>query len=139
VDLTNATGDQNREAPPGGTVTAPLSVRNSGGTVVKGPVLSVFNDYAFTFANRYSNCEYGPGNAGAVCRFDATVEPGAEYRLSDPLTFTMRPDTEAPSVQAAEYLWDTPADADEWLGSWRSRQPVPGNGGVLRLRPGVPV
>jgi hypothetical protein len=135
VDLSNATGDLSLTAAPGGTVAAPLSVRNSGTAAVRGVVLQVFNDYALTYAKRYSNCEYGPDSDGAVCTFDAEIPPGSEYRLSDPVSFKLRPDTEAPGVEAADYLWETPADADEWFADWRAREPVRGTEGTLRLVP----
>jgi len=83
------------DAKPGSTITAPVTLANTGSLV------SATTDYTFTvspglkFAQHFSNCDYGTTDKevesvgvtlqNAVCHFTTPVEPGKKYQLSTPL------------------------------------------------------
>jgi hypothetical protein len=133
VSLTDITGPQERATAPGGTVRAPISVRNTGPNAVNGVVLVVFGDGPLGAVRRHSNCMYyGPA---AVCRFDTTLRPRGAYALAEQFEWTVRPDAFAPSVRAADFSWMTPEDFEKFEIFMRGQNPVPGAGPALELRP----
>lgn len=133
VDLANA-ADVTVESQPGGSVTAPLAVRNVGETSVRGVELLIFQDYAAKLAKRYSNCEYS--DEDAICHFDTTLAPGVEYTLSEPLSILVGKDAWAPGQMQNETMWLTPADLDTWFSGIPVEKRTPGTSGKLTLKSG---
>ncbi len=131
VDLT-AGPDLTVSAAPGGKVTLPYSVRNSGRTVAHGAVLSFSKPEAAEFGAKYRNCQYT--DWWVICTFDSDLAAGKDYALADPQALTVRADTPAPRTFGGFYQWATQADAEvEWLDEFSKWHPVRGNGGELRL------
>jgi LPXTG-motif cell wall-anchored protein len=131
VDLT-AGGNLTVSAAPGGKVTLPYSVRNSGKTVAHGAVLSFSKPEAAEFGRKYRNCQYA--DWWVICTFDSDLAAGKDYALADPQALTLRADTPAPRTFNGFYQWGTQADAEvEWLDEFRKLHPVRGTGGELHL------
>jgi LPXTG-motif cell wall-anchored protein len=131
VDLT-AGEDLAVAAAPGGKVALPFSVRNSGGTVAHGAVLSFTKPAVAEFGAKYRNCRYT--DWWVLCTFDSDLAAGKEYTLAKPQAFKLRADSPAPRTFNGFYQWATPADAEvDWLDEFRKLNPVRGNGGELRL------
>ncbi|MDQ7909673.1 LPXTG cell wall anchor domain-containing protein [Phytohabitans sp. ZYX-F-186] len=111
VDL--AAGDAAEvSAAPGAAFTAPLRLRNAGETVAEGAVAVFFGDYGIEAGTRHSNCTYD-GNYLNTCTFDQDLAAGSEYAAS--LASRLRPDTYAPSRDALETVWMTPAEFEDFL------------------------
>ncbi|WP_431042953.1 hypothetical protein ACQUSR_14330 [Streptomyces sp. P1-3] len=73
----------------GDTVDLPIAVRNDGDLPAERVELRLRGIPGLTFANRPKNCwfdEEYDGRPEAHCMVDATVEPGASAKLSNPLT-----------------------------------------------------
>ncbi|MCT2594616.1 hypothetical protein LHJ74_32700 [Streptomyces sp. N2-109] len=78
---------------PGTTLHDPVTVGNIGSLAADGVSLRLRSTAGLEYAQRYSNCVYGTGDDDvsyhlvneAVCRFDTKVEPGKQYRLSEPV------------------------------------------------------
>ncbi|MGW1469079.1 hypothetical protein ACWCPT_32625 [Streptomyces sp. NPDC002308] len=92
VDLGIARIPDTENAAPGSTLTAPITVSNSGSLTTDAVNLSLAATPGLGFAQKFSNCTYGtsteiPSAHGheldtAVCRITTPVEPGKAYRLS---------------------------------------------------------
>ncbi|HET6214543.1 MAG TPA: hypothetical protein VFE14_16885, partial [Micromonosporaceae bacterium] len=106
VDLVASLGPELTSAP-GGQLTGTFVVGNAGASPVFGAVLRVFEPYALPPTQRHSNCMYR-GDDVVSCGFDTVLEPGKAYRAE--MAFEVRTDTQAPSNQAVQNLWLTPAD-----------------------------
>jgi LPXTG-motif cell wall-anchored protein len=87
------------DAKPGSTISAPLTVADTGS------LTSGSTDYTFaispglSFAQHFTNCDYGTGVVTdsapqavqtATCHFTAPVEPGKKYTLSTPLKLKVK-------------------------------------------------
>jgi hypothetical protein len=117
---------------PGGQVTIPATVRNSGTTIVHETVLDTYLQFdAFAFSKRFSNCEYA--GSRAVCHFNDDLAPGQEYSLSEPMPLSVRADTPAPRSFPSYLNWETAAEAGAWLDDFRAQQPKAGTAGELHL------
>ncbi|MGW2282979.1 LPXTG cell wall anchor domain-containing protein [Streptomyces sp. NPDC001770] len=92
VDLGIARIPDTKDAAPGSTLAAPITVSNSGSLTADAVNLSLAATPGLVFAEKFSNCVYGtstgiPSAHGheldtAVCRITTPVEPGKAYRLS---------------------------------------------------------
>ncbi|MFF7361218.1 hypothetical protein [Streptomyces sp. NPDC008125] len=92
VDLGIARIPDTKDAAPGSTLAAPITVSNSGSLTADAVNLSLAATPGLGFAQKFSNCTYGkstgiPSAHGheldtAVCRITTPVEPGKAYRLS---------------------------------------------------------
>ncbi|MGW2843322.1 LPXTG cell wall anchor domain-containing protein [Streptomyces sp. NPDC001493] len=92
VDLGIARIPDTKDAAPGSTLAAPITVSNSGSLTADAVTLSLAATPGLGFAQKFSNCTYGtsteiPSAHGheldtAVCRITTPVEPGKAYRLS---------------------------------------------------------
>lgn len=77
----------------GDTYDAPLAFRNVGGMAAKHVVLRAWGSRGLTFAQQFSNCDYGVAHPDdlikmrhvAVCEFDGLFEVGQAFRLSKPM------------------------------------------------------
>ncbi|MET8231420.1 hypothetical protein ABZS77_12210 [Micromonospora sp. NPDC005298] len=120
-----------KKAKPGDVFTNPLTVRNAGDNAVTGVDLFFYYEAMFTVPKRYDNCEYG--SFAAYCHFDATLDPGQEYRLSEDLPLQLRPQVPAPGVAGAGFTWSTPVDGRDNLDMVRATKPTRGTQGTLGL------
>ncbi|WFF02283.1 LPXTG cell wall anchor domain-containing protein [Micromonospora sp. WMMD964] len=128
------------EGAPGSTLKAPLQVTNRGEVPAKDAVLYVVGADGLQPSKRYENCEYTEGllhDFAFACRFDATIDTNAGFRLDDSFGFTVPADSWAPNTFGGFSTWFTPADWDEY----RSQAELPaklgpnGTEGELRLEP----
>lgn len=130
VDMVNV-ADVTVEGRPGGSVTASLGVRNAGETSVQGVDLLFFQGEGAELDRRYTNCEYN--DLDAICHFDTTLQPGAEYALSEPVTIHVGKDAWAPGELIVVAQWLTPADQETRWNGLPQRQRTHGTAGQLTL------
>ncbi|GIG70702.1 hypothetical protein [Phytomonospora endophytica] len=138
LNLTSG-GDIALSAAPGEGFPLPLSVANTGTGAVSGAVVTLNSEYSTPFTSRPANCEFTVDANHfhrTRCHFAGTLQPGADYTLSTPLTLALRPDTRAPGFAAVVHRWYTAADhaaenPDAGL-DW-----VPGDGPAVSLVPTV--
>ncbi|GII24928.1 DUF11 domain-containing protein [Planosporangium mesophilum] len=118
---------------PGGRLTLPATVRNSGTATVHRAVFDVSLPWdAFTYTKRYSNCGYA--DQRAVCHFTDDLLPGGEYTLSEPMGLATRSNTPAPRSFGAYLHWETETDAQDWLNEqFPPGTLTPGTEGELHL------
>ncbi|MFD6427055.1 hypothetical protein [Streptomyces sp. NPDC060198] len=101
VDLGIARIPDTKDAAPGSTLAAPITVSNSGSLTADAVTLSLAATPGLGFAQKFSNCTYGkstdiPSAHGhaldtAVCHLTTPVEPGKAYRLSSEVGIGVEP------------------------------------------------
>jgi LPXTG-motif cell wall-anchored protein len=88
------------DATPGSTLTAPITLANTGSLTASQVDYRFVISPGLAFAQRFSNCDYGTtsddANSGgqtvedAVCHLSTPVEPGQKYQLSTPLKLKVK-------------------------------------------------
>ncbi|MBQ0896685.1 LPXTG cell wall anchor domain-containing protein [Micromonospora sp. U56] len=133
VDLAGRT-EVKRSAAPGGTFTAPLTVRNVGTTTAKGAVVIFDHDRAIRPSEKFNNCTY-EGDELRTCRFDSlTAAPGENWTSA--VNYTLGKDTYAPGKEYGYHNWMTVAEFEDfaaYLDNLGISVGKPGNGGNLTL------
>jgi hypothetical protein len=132
VDLAAGAGAE-VSSQPGGKFTAPLTVRNTGGTTVKGTNVVFYNDYAIRADKHFSNCTYVDDELRS-CHFDTPLTAGKSYTAT--LPYTLGADTYAPGGAYGEISWLTAAEFEDFT-AYLATQGVdvgkPGTDGELTL------
>lgn len=97
---------------PGGTADAAVTVGNATRRPVSMVKLRLTATRSRSFPATFANCRYGrvPGGNVAECLFDATLDPGAFYSLSAPITTSIATDAMAPGRLDLVYSWTKPGD-----------------------------
>jgi LPXTG-motif cell wall-anchored protein len=99
VGLVVGARTQLEDVTPGGTVSAPLTVANTGSLTSTGVDYRFAISPGLSFAQHYANCAYGTAVVDdswgqtvedAVCHFDTPLEPGKKYALSTPLKLKVK-------------------------------------------------
>ncbi|MER5701700.1 LPXTG cell wall anchor domain-containing protein [Micromonospora sp. NPDC002296] len=119
---------------PGTDVSLRGIIRNSGQNIVHGAVLEFRPHKLSPYLGNFSNCA-SRGGQSVVCRFDADLEPGRRYRLSDPLPVHLDAAARTGTLISNFLTWRT---KDDWaLIENNPDSPVPpgkpGTGKELRL------
>ncbi|MEU4423772.1 hypothetical protein AB0F81_24340 [Actinoplanes sp. NPDC024001] len=119
---------------PGADFTAPLEVRNTGPTTIKGAAVNIFGDDAMLATVRHANCRYRSDGRPFGCVFDQELKPGVTYRVG--LGLRLAADAYAPSEILTDYRWLTRDDYDDEAQRWDDLgHPLPGEFGTgPRLR-----
>jgi hypothetical protein len=126
-----AGADTDHIAKPGGSMSVPVQVKNVGDVAVRGVDMFFYIEPWYTIANRYKNCWYS--RTAGYCHFDAALAPGRAYRISAPMTLTVRRDIPAPSVIGHGYSWLTPTDNRGNIELVRAGAPKAGAGAAVTL------
>ncbi|MGB2572437.1 LPXTG cell wall anchor domain-containing protein [Micromonospora citrea] len=101
-----------RQAQPGGGFTAPLMVRNVGGSTAKGAVVLFDHDRAIHPDKKYSNCTYA-GDQLRTCRFDdLTAAPGENWTAA--VDYRLGKDAYAPGTEYGYHNWLTVAEFEDF-------------------------
>ncbi|XVV12894.1 hypothetical protein ACQP2X_00595 [Actinoplanes sp. CA-131856] len=110
VDLA-AGRNEDVSARPGGSATVTPMVRNPGATAVEGAVMVMGADSRLLARTSYRNCLYGEFTV--ICRFGRSLEPGAGYRLSAPITMRPPAGSAVGSEAQTALQWVTPTEWDD--------------------------
>lgn len=132
VDL-EAGPSQRVTAAPGGSLEAPLVIRNAGATTITGASVQFDHDFAIEPGPRYRNCLYEQ-DVLRSCTFAEPLEPGRAYTAA--MSLKVRPDTQAPGEAYGYHWWLTPAELADFHGFLENADispGIPGSGGVLAL------